>query len=331
MFRPFTLFCALLAGGSGMFLYSEKHKTTVLDQQISKIVADTEHIRQQTAVLQTDWALLNQPDRLSHLAGRFDASLKPMEPRQFVRMADLRQHLPAAVSPHAEPARPSAVASQGADTGAVVVASRAVPDVTPHEQAAEPAVVKQSVASATPVATVRKAPLVLAKAETATPVFHAPEARVPEQHQVAAQDSVKTQLADSAPVETRRSIHHTVTASDPLAVALGEKTETTTVHHASHTLVADSSATHHTASHDVASLTDTAHSTPAHHAVVTHVAVADTVARPRMTTVSTPVTVAAWHPSTAPRYVEARATYSGSLLGHSSIGGGLPPPMPVSN
>ncbi|NVN42182.1 cell division protein FtsL, partial [Ameyamaea chiangmaiensis] len=95
MIRPFTLLCALLAGFSGLYLYSKKHQTTVLDQQITHIVDQTQQVRQQTAMLRTQWALLNQPDRLSTLATRFLPSLRPMAPEQFIRMASLEERLPA--------------------------------------------------------------------------------------------------------------------------------------------------------------------------------------------------------------------------------------------
>ncbi len=103
MIRPLTCVCAILAGASGLYLYSEKHRTTLLDQQISAIVSDTQHIRERTAMLRAEWALLNQPDRLQGLATRFLPQLGAMAPTQFVQMASLDRHLPAAgpeIPPH---------------------------------------------------------------------------------------------------------------------------------------------------------------------------------------------------------------------------------------
>ncbi|MBS1101808.1 hypothetical protein JK202_02060 [Gluconobacter sp. Dm-62] len=105
MIRPFTVACAVLAAGSGLFLYTKKHETTVLDQKITKIVQETQRVRGQTAMLRTEWALLNQPDRLNTLAARFVPALHPMEPDQFIRMASLEAHLPAPGS-KAQPADP---------------------------------------------------------------------------------------------------------------------------------------------------------------------------------------------------------------------------------
>lgn len=104
MIRPFTALCVLLAGASGLYLYTEKHRTTVLDQQISRIVQDTQHIRERTAMLRAEWALLNQPDRLQALSTRFLPDLHPMAPAQFVQMASLVRRLPDVAAPATVPA-----------------------------------------------------------------------------------------------------------------------------------------------------------------------------------------------------------------------------------
>ena len=327
MFRPFTIFCALMAGGSGMFLYTKKHQTTELDQHISKIVADTQQIRQQTAVLQTEWALLNQPERLNHLAARFDPTLKPMNPNQFVRLADLKQHLPAPDSRHLAPAPETAAAPQ-------VVASRVT---EPTHAEVEPArvaapVAKQVMASASPVTSPRPAQQIALAKATELPVQpHASEAT----HRIEARHVAEPlRLAsEAAPVAaSHKTTHH----PDAQVLALDEHTETLAAHHTAHSaatpvVAADSStATHHAASRDVASLTDVTKAP--RHMVAVRTAMPSDIAKPHTSSLtSAPVTVAAWHPATAPRYVEARAIYSGSLLGRSAIGGGLPPPMPVSN
>lgn len=95
MTRPFTLACAVLAAVSGLFLYEKKHNTTVLDQNITQIVHDTQKVQSQTAMLRTEWALLNQPDRLNALSTRFLPNLHPMTPDQFVRISAVEARLPA--------------------------------------------------------------------------------------------------------------------------------------------------------------------------------------------------------------------------------------------
>lgn len=94
MIRPFTLFCALFAGVSGMVLYAQKHKTTLLDKEITKIVYDTNKIKSQTAMLRTEWTLLNQPDRLKDLSTKFIPGLRALNPTQFVQMASVTAALP---------------------------------------------------------------------------------------------------------------------------------------------------------------------------------------------------------------------------------------------
>lgn len=143
MIRSFTCVCALLAGASGLYLYSEKHRTTLLDQQISKIVSDTQQIRERTAMLRAEWALLNQPDRLQGLATRFLPQLGAMAPTQFVQLAALDSRLPA-VGPETPPhpiatpetapslvgARPDAPTSPAA-TGSPDAGDAAIADATP--------------------------------------------------------------------------------------------------------------------------------------------------------------------------------------------------------
>lgn len=105
MIRPFTCLSVLLAAGSGLYLYSEKHRTTLLDDRIRAVVEDTHRIQDRTSMLRAEWALLNQPDRLQTLAAKFLPALAPIAPTQFVQMADLAKHLP----PVGEPAKPAAM------------------------------------------------------------------------------------------------------------------------------------------------------------------------------------------------------------------------------
>ncbi len=99
MIRPFTCLTVLLAAGSGLYLYSEKHRTTLLDDRIRAVVTDTHRTEDRTSMLRAEWALLNQPDRLQALAAKFLPRLQPMAPTQFVQAADLDKHLPAVGAP----------------------------------------------------------------------------------------------------------------------------------------------------------------------------------------------------------------------------------------
>jgi hypothetical protein len=93
MIRPFTCLCLAAACGSGLYLYSEKHRTALLDKQISGVIHATEAARARTGLLRAEWALLNEPGHLQDMADKYLA-LKPMAPSQFVQISDLAARLP---------------------------------------------------------------------------------------------------------------------------------------------------------------------------------------------------------------------------------------------
>ncbi len=97
MIRPVTCLCLLAAFGSGLYLYSEKHRTELLDRDIGRQIRAAETARARTGLLRAEWALLNEPGRLQDMSGRYLA-LHPMAPTQFVQLADLANHLPAPVA-----------------------------------------------------------------------------------------------------------------------------------------------------------------------------------------------------------------------------------------
>jgi hypothetical protein len=124
MIRPFTVLCLLAACGSGLYLYSEKHRTALLDRDIGRVIRATEAARARTGLLRAEWALLNEPGRLQDMAGRYLA-LHPMAPTQFVQLADLSAHLPA---PMATP--PAGIADEDdAPAPAPQVAAAPAPEV----------------------------------------------------------------------------------------------------------------------------------------------------------------------------------------------------------
>lgn len=143
MIRPFTALCVLLAGASGLYLYTEKHRTTVLDQQISRIVQDTQHIRERTAMLRAEWALLNQPDRLQTLATRFLPDLHPMAPEQFVQMASLVRRLPDVAAPAPVPAPMTVAAADPTVLAPLQVMARRITSVL-NRSATEPSGVDET-------------------------------------------------------------------------------------------------------------------------------------------------------------------------------------------
>ncbi|MGO3518353.1 MAG: cell division protein FtsL [Acetobacter cibinongensis] len=314
--RPFTCCCAVLAIASGFFLYTKKHQTTLLDQQISKIVSDTQRVRAQTAMLRTEWALENQPERLTHLAEQHLTGLHPMEPTQFVRMADLEKHLPALAHGADVNPRPSlAVMADAATPAPAHPALAAVADTRPARPAA-PAPAHVRTEEAAPAQ-----PALVAENIPAKPAAPRPAVRAVIMHHDAAPTAVAEADTDVTPVA------HTAPLRRPVQVAAD------TVKQAAPRPVPAFLA---------AATPAPVHRTPA----VTRVAAV--TPRPAASAESEgeqqvrhplPVSVASWHatrarhtPATNAGYVEARANSSysgGSLLGRGDDA--LPPPVPMTN
>jgi hypothetical protein len=93
MIRPLTCISVLLACGSGLYLYQTKHHAQVVDRQIEHTVQAITATRMQTRELAAAWTLLGNPDRLQLLANQY-LDIKPVQPSQFVALADLDSRLP---------------------------------------------------------------------------------------------------------------------------------------------------------------------------------------------------------------------------------------------
>jgi len=106
MIRPITFVCALLAGASGLYLYTAKHRVQVLDRQIESTVRATQAARERTGVIKAEWTLLNDPERLGQLAAQF-LPLKTVTPGQFTTMAELDNRLPPIPAPDAPSEQPA--------------------------------------------------------------------------------------------------------------------------------------------------------------------------------------------------------------------------------
>ncbi|PYD47823.1 cell division protein FtsL [Novacetimonas pomaceti] len=133
MTRLITLFCAVMAAVSGLFLYTKKQQTSALDQKIAQIVVQTERTRDQTAMLRAEWTMLNQPDRLHVLAERYAPALHPVAPTQFVQLANLSGHLPPVGAAPVAPVNPRA--EMGVSLAADHVTAAAAEGATQHAHA----------------------------------------------------------------------------------------------------------------------------------------------------------------------------------------------------
>ncbi|MDE2334770.1 MAG: hypothetical protein KGK10_09565 [Rhodospirillales bacterium] len=129
MIRPITLLACLAAAGSGLYLYQTKLSAQLLDQRITRTVHEIRTVRQRTALLTAEYALLNDPQRLQQLSDQF-LQLPPTAPSQYVTMADLAARLPPVGPPPTAPAAPQdappAVSVPG-DVAAPAVASAGAP------------------------------------------------------------------------------------------------------------------------------------------------------------------------------------------------------------
>jgi hypothetical protein len=144
MIRPITCVGFLLACGSGLYLYQAKHRVNVIDQQIQKVVHETEATREQIRLLHAEWTLLNQPDRLQKLASQF-LSLKPTAPAQFTSMRELDSRLPP-ITPDTPPAPP--IPDSTTQSVPVALAEHSAPPPAPTPGPQVP--VKQQLAAVKP-------------------------------------------------------------------------------------------------------------------------------------------------------------------------------------
>lgn len=151
MIHPFTLACALLAVGSGAWVYQSKHSAQMLDRDINRTMKAVDDARGRTGMLRAEYALLNDPSRLQELA-EHHLALKTTAPVQFARLADLSARLPAVGSFKPAEADP---ASQPI---AIQINAVAVPPPVQTVAAASPAAVapraRPPVRAAGPVVTV---------------------------------------------------------------------------------------------------------------------------------------------------------------------------------
>lgn len=167
MIRPLTIACLVAAGSAGMHLYSVKHHGMVLDRELRDVRKSTEQVRDRTQVLRAEWAMLNEPARLRDATTRH-LPLEPMQPQQFLRMAEVDHRLPATVSFAGAPSLFAPKIVPAAPAAPVMVAS--LPATVP---AAAPAPARPTEAAA-PVRPARSEAVTLAARQ---PVERAPDPR----------------------------------------------------------------------------------------------------------------------------------------------------------
>jgi hypothetical protein len=137
MFRPLTFVTLVLACGSGLYLYQVKHQAQMLDKQIDRAVKAIEATRAQAREMSAEWTLEGNPSRLQDLVTQFLPTDQPVQPSQFIGLADLDSHLPPPRSLDTPPAEPDGGTDGGPagtpDGASAAVMSEAtpVPSVSP--------------------------------------------------------------------------------------------------------------------------------------------------------------------------------------------------------
>jgi hypothetical protein len=193
MIRPLTLVCALLAAGSGLYLYQTKHQAQLLDRQIQRVREATEATLARAGVMRAEYALLKDPDRLEEFAAQYLPDLRPTQPAQWTSMSELDKRLPPVGAPADQPspleAEPPPVARTEPPVHPAPIIAAAAVAARPVAVAAA-RVAPHPMVAARPAALVAPAPAQVAVA--ARPVPLATAAQVP--HGQAAPTLVATQV-----------------------------------------------------------------------------------------------------------------------------------------
>lgn len=159
MIRPFTFLCLIMFFGSGLYLYTAKHKALLLDHEIGRLVHEAQETRARATLLNAEYDLLCAPDRLTELSSQVLA-LQSTSPGQFSTLADIGQRLdetekriraaaptPAATDPQGDKAvadkpnaeKPNADKPGAAATAMAVASAGPRPAPRPSAPAAAPA------------------------------------------------------------------------------------------------------------------------------------------------------------------------------------------------
>jgi hypothetical protein len=212
MIRPITVATFLMACGSGLYLYQEKHDAQVLDQQIARTVHETAGLRDQSRVLAAEWTMLNDPERLRQYSDTY-LTLKSILPTQFTSLANLDSRLPAVIPPDDQDADQTVASADGTDQPAATD----VPPRPPLPPAAQVPQVSGPAAAATRTVTIpapAEAPATLAERRPGvTEARRIAEARPVDQRPIDLRPS-EARAPDTNPADVRLTDTH---PADPRA------------------------------------------------------------------------------------------------------------------
>lgn len=150
------ILCCAAALGAAVHAYRVTGETAKLDTELRAIGRKVEEANARTQALRAEWAWLNEPERLRGFAQRYLPVLEPMQPTQFLRLAEAERRLPLAETYDGPTALFAARGPVGsADGGSVILAlaGRAPAPVAPATPApVAPALVASAAVTAAPVA-----------------------------------------------------------------------------------------------------------------------------------------------------------------------------------
>ena len=149
MIKLGTMFWVALVCGAGFAMFAVKYNVQDLEDELVRVKKQAVMAQNEIRVLNAEWTLLNQPERLQELNARF-LSLSPASPAQLSRsIADIPLRAPE-TAPDAVVDSVTESAGRGARTGAgdVVTAalqrSAATPDKPAAAYPASKAMLKQA-------------------------------------------------------------------------------------------------------------------------------------------------------------------------------------------
>jgi len=150
MTKPLTWLCLFLALGSGLFLYQTKHRAQLLDREIAQVMRVADAARARSGVLQAEYQLLSDPQRLASLTTSH-LSLRPTAPGQFSTWADLERRLPPVGLPPADPSPATLLAAMDGSPETEFASTDDLP-VPPIPPSIMPVAMAQAAPAPTPVA-----------------------------------------------------------------------------------------------------------------------------------------------------------------------------------
>ena len=91
MLKTLDIVLVALMISAAAWTFKVKYEAETLESQIATTERKAQLERETISLLEADWSLLNQPDRLQRLAQAFQADLarEPVRPEQIVELGDL--------------------------------------------------------------------------------------------------------------------------------------------------------------------------------------------------------------------------------------------------